>query len=377
TFVTEAGPAIADGVQTRYAKVRIVNANGVPIPGLAVVFTVPAGTSSGTTVGGDGVIVVARTDADGWAMVTYTSTVAGDYQVSASIKTPYTYPDDQQAFDPAHVLGTGTIQFVPGPADATKSTITITPSAVKPGVEATITITLRDAQGNLLGDNNEQIALSVVTGDGLLTADNVVISELVNNHDGTWTAKISGLVEGATAATFSIGGKPSGQQAPLTILPADEAIVDMIAPDRIDLTTMMNESIDFSVLDKVKTTAQPVTFVSIEDGDHGTVEFVAGSATLARNLPEGSVGTLTYTPDEDYVGKDGLTVVVENAQGTQRTIPVYITVKAPKVVVKTGGEAIAATAPWIAGGIGLLGVLVIILAVLSRRRARSEEDSMV
>lgn len=128
TTITGSGPVVADGVSTSTITITMADAANNPVVG-----TVPTFTATNTGAG-NGYGVCSSSDAGGVSTCTLSSTKAE--LKTLSLATPIVKAD-------------GTVQFDPGLPDATQSTIIGSSPVVADGVAtSTVTITIRDPQGN-------------------------------------------------------------------------------------------------------------------------------------------------------------------------------------------------------------------------------------
>ncbi len=129
-----ASGVVADGLDASLVTVMVVDANSNPIPGLAVQVSSDEPSDVVTPL-------AATTDASGSFRAEVTATAAGTRTISAVI-------DPGGAAVP--VVATAALEFEPGAVSPLVSTIAASPtSLVADGIElATLTITLRDANGN-------------------------------------------------------------------------------------------------------------------------------------------------------------------------------------------------------------------------------------
>ncbi|MEB4614388.1 Ig-like domain-containing protein, partial [Leucobacter sp. M11] len=104
-----AGDRVASGEEQHTATATVLDANKNPVSGATVAFSVPA--DSGATLSE----TTATTNAQGVATVSVTSTVAGQVPVTATVG------------DRALRGSPGTVRFIAGPADASRSSWSVSP----------------------------------------------------------------------------------------------------------------------------------------------------------------------------------------------------------------------------------------------------------
>jgi adhesin/invasin len=148
TIAADPTSIIANGVTTSAITVTLKDANGnVRTAGGDDVFlTTTTGTLSGVTDNEDG---------------TYTATLTSATVVGTATVTAYIGTDDTGGN-----IGTATVDFTVGAADATASTIAADPtSIIANGVTTSaITVTLKDANGNVRTAGGDDVFLTTTTG---------------------------------------------------------------------------------------------------------------------------------------------------------------------------------------------------------------------
>jgi hypothetical protein len=129
-------------------------------------------------------------------------------------------------------------------------------------------------------------------------------------HDGVIDDDETVSVTVTSGTGYAVGSPASDS---VTVIDTD------ILPVAFDgwVTTSVNEDADVEVLDLATSLyGDTLTVTGVTDGDHGTVVI---------NLD----GTVTYTPDTDFVGDDAFTYTVEDPFGNEATGTVSVTVTAP------------------------------------------------
>nr|MDA8266940.1 IPT/TIG domain-containing protein [Actinomycetota bacterium] len=184
TAPTTATSAIAPSSQTAMAggtpatvTVTLRDANGNPVPGMAVTLGPAAGTASHATI----TAAEIPTSASGCAVQAAAGTTDCRGQASFSVADTHieavvlaaTYrgtPPGTGTLVTGDVSGTATVSFEAGPASPTRSTVVAAPtSALANGTAAaTVTVTLRDAAGNLAV--GRQVNLSPGASHSVVTA---------------------------------------------------------------------------------------------------------------------------------------------------------------------------------------------------------------
>jgi hypothetical protein len=175
-----AGPrtVVAGGATT--VKVTAKDANGQAIAGLPVVLAV---TGSGNTITQPGI-----TDSKGEATGTITFTVAEVKTISAEIGG-------------VAITQTETVTVVPGPAAAATTTASVPTGRVFQFTD--ITITTRDAFGNLLTSGGFAGPLDVTVSGANSSHPNIK-----DNKDGTYTASYFAIFTGTDTVSITFNGAP-------------------------------------------------------------------------------------------------------------------------------------------------------------------------
>ncbi|MCH8287737.1 MAG: hypothetical protein IID12_01345, partial [Candidatus Marinimicrobia bacterium] len=122
----------------------------------------------------------------------------------------------------------------PGAADATTSTITASPTSITADgtSESTVTVQLKDADGNSLTSGGDVVALSTDLG---------TIGAVTDNGDGTYSATLTaGTTAGTATVTGTLNGVPITDTATVTFTePAAGVNVTSIAPNTMQSGTMI------------------------------------------------------------------------------------------------------------------------------------------
>ena len=253
--------------QTVTLSVKDAAGNQLSTGGLTVVFlTSGSGTSTGS--------FSATTDAgSGIYSATFTGVLKGTAkQIAAQINgstISSTLP---------------TITVTPGAISTETSTISASPSSVASGSSATLTLTARDAAGNLLTTGG-----STVTFDASGGTSTGAIGTVIDNNNGTYSAPFTGVDAGtATAISAQIESAPVSTTSPsVTVVPGpfDEnmSYVTVSQP-----TVIAGEQITF--------TLQAVDEAGNQlNTGGGTVVF-----SLSNGSSTGTVGTAVYAGNGRY-----------------------------------------------------------------------------
>jgi len=194
-LVVVSNHALASGSAVNIIKATVTDANDNPVSGVAVNFTADNGAviKNGGTTGSDGAV-----------SMPLTSTTTGVSNVTASLNGS---------------SETVQVHFVAGILDTSRSTLMAIPSQIKANGSQTsiLTATLKDANGN------------PVTGKGVgfhSSLPNTLISPVTDNHDGTWTATLSGSRAGVSTVSMTVNGANSGLSTQVT-LKADNSTAEI------------------------------------------------------------------------------------------------------------------------------------------------------
>ncbi|MEQ5324416.1 Ig-like domain-containing protein [Proteus sp. fly-1008] len=185
---------IANGHDKVTLRAEIVDKQGNPsMANVAVGWISPLGTFSSP---------LSKTNAQGIAETTISSTQAGVTQVSALL-------DSQQSLDADHI-----ITFNTDVISADQSQLSLTPDSIVSTVtKATLTLTLKDKNGNLLKGLASKINARYSTD---LT---FTISPFTETDKGIYQAQIGAIKAGQTVISAEVNAVTLTQTAPLTVLP--------------------------------------------------------------------------------------------------------------------------------------------------------------
>ncbi|MCS3490667.1 Ig-like domain-containing protein [Enterobacter sp. SLBN-59] len=188
--------AKADGADTNAVKAIVTDAKGNLVKDVTVTFTATNGATITTAS--------ATTDADGIATTTLTNTTAGTANVTATVN------GNSQTVDTTFVADT---------PDSGRSSLTATPDTITAdGTSVSvITLTLKDAQGNLIKDRSDVEFVSSLA--------NSAVGTVTNKADGTYTANLTGTAAGETSVTVTLDGSAFGvAAAKVTLTPSPEPV---------------------------------------------------------------------------------------------------------------------------------------------------------
>ncbi|MBL4763533.1 MAG: hypothetical protein JKY93_12655, partial [Gammaproteobacteria bacterium] len=299
---------------------------GSPIADNAVVtFTIGAANASTTTIdissatvstdgGTTAIITVQAIDAQGNNITTGGSTVVLTENGSATIGVvtdngngTYTASISNSVAEPVTISGTidsvaindtATITFIPGIADATQTTIIASPTTVTAdGTSAsTITVQVKDAQGNNLTIGSDTIALS--------DNGNAIITSVTDMGDGTYTATMTNtsaeaiIVSGTlnaiaipntTSVTFATG-VATITQSTISVSPAS-AIANGISTSTITLQAKdaLGNNLTTGGNNVTLSTDGSATIGAITDNGDGTYTAIISSTTAESIIISGTL----------------------------------------------------------------------------------------
>ena len=191
--------ALADGVATNSVKAHIVDKDSMPIAGLQIVFTKASGT--GNFVGSTTV----TTDANGDAVITLTSTVAGNVGITATVNGN------------AITFGSPAIvQFVAGPADTsaneTALSVVINDAAANGSATNSVKAHIADKNGNAVA--NQQVIFAIINGIGNFVGSDTVTTDTAGNA----IIKITSTVADSVSITATVNGNSIINGSPAIVI---------------------------------------------------------------------------------------------------------------------------------------------------------------
>ncbi|KIP52854.1 hypothetical protein SD72_06570 [Leucobacter komagatae] len=273
--VTPDGPVAADGTSAYTVVLTARDSNGNAVPNATFSVDVPAAVTPN--------LVDWVTGADGTATGTFTSVKAGSYPASVTLGGDAVGVAKELVFNAGAVsTSTSTIE-----SDVTKIKADGT-------TEATITVTLKDANGNLI-DSTPLPAVAIETSEGAL-------SDVTSNGDGTFTATLTATAAGAATLSFTIDGASA---------------VDTTAVELINAVPPAAPVVNPTSGAKATGTAQPGSTVTVRNDDGiviGTGSAgLDGSFTIALSPQPAheTVISVTATDADDNVS-DATDVMVDS-----------------------------------------------------------------
>lgn len=252
TVSSSSSSIVANGSSTATITFQGIDVagNNIAAGGQTVVFSSTSGVLTGTTDNGDG---------------TYTTTLTSPTTTGTSIISV--------SVDGETVTDTATVTFVPGPADAANTTITLADTTlVADGMSSSaITIQAIDAFGNNLITGGDTISLFVSSGN---------IGVISDQGDGTYTAVLTSSTDIVTATvTGSIN----------SFFITDSASVNYIVGPPSIITSTLTESVNNIYADGL--TQSTITLQAFDIGNNAIS--VGGDAFVINT----SLGTISATTD--------------------------------------------------------------------------------
>lgn len=284
----------ANGTDQVIIRAKIVDKQGNPsMEGIAVGWLTSLGRLS---------LPISKTDKNGIAEITLSSTQAGTAQVTAML-------DSQQSLDADHL-----INFNTDVVSADKSQLSLIPNTIISETgRSQITLTLKDKYDNLLTGLKDKIS---VTYSADLTATTTTFNEI---STGVYQAQVSALKAGQTTISAKINSVTLTQTALLTVLPnnltakVDKFVISNTQPHAGDTITYhayisdkndnpVNSGVSVTwTTDKESLLAKPLTFTDSKGiADVELTRNPAGIAKVNAVLISGSYPA----PDINFVADD-------------------------------------------------------------------------
>ncbi|MCS3490708.1 inverse autotransporter beta domain-containing protein [Enterobacter sp. SLBN-59] len=278
--------AKANGTATNAVKAIVTDASGNLVSGVAVTFTATNGATITTAS--------ATTDADGIATTTLTNTTAGKAKVTATVN------GNSQTVDTTFVADT---------PDSGRSSLTATPDTITAdGTSVSvITLTLKDAQGNLIKDRSDVEFVSSLA--------NSAVGTVTNKADGTYTANLTGTAAGETSVTVTLDGSAFG-----------------VAAAKVTLTSPPPEPVPEST----KLAVNGATFAA--SSHFPTTGFTRAKFQVLLSGDSSHNGDYTWSADQGWVSVDASGNVSFTGTATSGTKTVTIT-----ATPKAGGAPLTYT----------------------------------
>jgi hypothetical protein len=230
---------------------------------------------------------------------------------------------------------TSTISYVPGAADATRSTLTPTSASITANGTATqvLTVTAKDAFGNNETSGGATVTITRQSGTG-------TISAVTDNHNGTYTATVTAPTatgSGVFVATLNGGQVKSGSgsqtASTITYLPGPaDATQSTLTPTSASITA--------------NGTATQVLTVTAKDA-FGNLETTGGATvTITRQSGSGTIGSVSDNGNGAYTA----TVTAPTAPGSG----VFVATLGGGQVKGGGASQTQSTISYVAGAVSQL-----------------------
>ena len=298
TVAVGSAQVVSGAATTLALTARDAGGNALTNGGLTVTFTKGAGTSDGT--------ISAVTDNNtGSYSATFTATTAGTARtIGATIggnAVSSTAP---------------TITVTPGATSLAQSTVTVGASALASGASTSVTLTTRDAVGNLRTTGGEVVGFTKGAG----TSDGT-ISAVTDNNTGIYAATFTATTAG-TARTFgaTVGGNAVTSVAPtITVAPGAASMLSTVTLSANSVASGASVTLALNARDLAGN-------VVTSGGD--LVVFTKGSGTS-----DGTISTVTDIGNGSYTGSFTGTVAGTPRQIGATVNGTAITTALPSVLV--------------------------------------------
>ena len=227
---------------------------------------------------------------------------------------------------------TATITYVPGAADATQSTLTPTSASITANGSSTqvLTVTVKDAFGNLLTTGGSTVTMAKSSGNG-------TIGSVTDNGNGTYTATVtSPTTTGNGVFIATLGGNPvksgTGSQTSATIT---------YTPGTADATQSTLTPTTSSVT--ANGTSTQILTVTAKDTNGNALTTGGSVVTITKSSGTGSIGTVTDNGNGTYTA----TVTAPTATGSG----VFVATLGGNPVKSGSGSQTLATVTYTAGAL--------------------------
>jgi len=234
------------------------------------------------------------------------------------------------------------ITVIPGPADPATSLVSVSAPTVPAGDSVTLTLTTKDATGNVRTAGGDSVGFS--TSGGTSTGS---IGTVTDHANGTYTAFFRGVAHGTSLTVgATIGGQTVTSVLPtVQVTPGTDTLVATVAltPNPVTLASGATQQLTATVKNSLGTvlSGKPVTWASslpgvatvsatgLATGDTvgktavtATVQGVTGSdtVTVTPGAPSRLTSLVTAAPESIAVGDSSLvTLVTKDAAGNLLT----------------------------------------------------------
>ncbi|HVM88053.1 MAG TPA: Ig-like domain-containing protein, partial [Puia sp.] len=274
--------AVADGAATNSVKAHIVDANGNPVANASVTFAIASGT--GTFVGS----ATVTTDVNGDAVITLTSTVAGNVGITAIVNG-----NNITNGSPA------TVQFVAGTPNTSNNQtklIVVATNAVANGVATdSVKAHIVDANGNPVA--NASVTFAIASGTGTFVGSATVTTDA----NGDAVIALTSTIAGNVNITATVNGNNITNGSPATVTFVD-------SPDINNDSTYLMVLIGKAVAD-----GQSVTSVKAHIVDQNGIALPNLSVVFA--VDSGSATIITTQPVTTDANGDAIIEITSTKAG--------------------------------------------------------------
>ena len=248
----------ADGSSTSTVTVQLRDglSNNLTTGGDTVALATTLGSLGSVTDNGDGTYSAPLTS----ATATGTATITGTVNAAA-------------------ITDNAVVNFVPGPADSGTSLITAAPVSILAdgSSNSTITVQLKDSNGNNLSSGGDTVALATTLGS---------LGSVTDNSDGTYTATLTSAV---TTGTATITGTVNA--AAIT----DNATVAFTAGGADPATSLIT-----ALPTSITADGSSTSTITVQLRDALNNNLTSGGDTVALGTSLGSLGSVTDNSDGTY-----------------------------------------------------------------------------
>ncbi|MGQ0703975.1 MAG: invasin domain 3-containing protein [Gemmatimonadales bacterium] len=258
TISASSGSIVANGSSTSIITVQLKDKNGANLTagGYNVALATTAGTLSAVTDNGNGTYTATLTS----------STTAGTATITGTLNG-------------AAITDNETVTFTPGPASAATSTITAAPTSIVANGTSTSTVTvqLKDANGNNLTSGGATVVLATTAG---------TLSAVTDNGNGTYTAT---LTSSTVASTATVTGTVNGSAI------TDDAQVQFTAGAASGATSTISAAPGSIVANGTSTST-----VTVQLKDANGNNLTSGGGTVVLATAAGSLSAVTDNGNGTY-----------------------------------------------------------------------------
>ncbi|OMF84363.1 hypothetical protein BK146_30990, partial [Paenibacillus sp. FSL R7-0333] len=238
----------------------------------------------------------------------------------------------------AELPKSATVTFVPGAASAAKSTLEVADTTLTAdgSSQTTVTVKLRDAQGNALRSGGAAVAVSATSG---------TVGPVTDNQDGTYSAKLTAPASvGSAVVSASVAGAELPTSATVAFVPGAASAAKSTL--EVTDTTLTADG-----------SSQTTVTMKLRDAQGNAL--TNGGVAVAISATSGTVGPVTDNQDGTYSAKltaptsVGSGVVSASVEGTMLDATASVqftsgefstlhsTVTASDLVVRADGQSSA------------------------------------